>query len=393
MKTTRFLLWIALPMLLTGCGVSVGISPAAPADADVETPTLAVAETPTKAPGDTPAAIETPTPSEAPAISETPTATPFAPLPPGLVYATWPNGLLRVGSDGQPQELMSSTPPGADSPLMGEIALSPDQQQIVYTLGYADIWLTDLRTGESRNLTNTPDVPEQALRWWPARPGVIVFHVIPDQDDPFSGHPAVIDTDGDGYQVLASVRSETLSPIALSPDGETMAVDSLDGILLTHLDGTGTAIPADAFGEPYHLIGYPQWSPDGGLLAVGLHFGAEGDGTFGVGIYDPTQQSGTLINRHPVLGGRMFSGCLAWSPDGEWLVHISHPQTWVVRVDGSEAYELGESGSAFWSPDGTQLMLGTGETYVLFDMGNWQQPTPVLLPADAAVVAWVVAQP
>ena len=100
-----------------------------------------------------------------PLLSVIATDTPASPPPSGLIYAAGTEGgLWLVNANGQPQ-LLTEHP---------YATLSPDQRYVLYSIekcGPAeqcfdrDIGLIDIATGDSYNLTNTPDKIEGDFQW------------------------------------------------------------------------------------------------------------------------------------------------------------------------------------------------------------------------------------
>src|SRR3990172_5869414 len=204
-------------------------------------------------------------------------------FPLGVVYTIGAgNGLWLVGADGQAQLLSEQQYP----------ALSPDQQQILHSISFdGEIWLADLATGESRNLTNTPDKIEESFQWWPANPGMIVFSSRPA--DNLGGHLTTMNVDGTDYRVLDE-EIGSISPGAPSPDGGTIALARGGEPWLYRLDGGLEPIDFGAFGLPAGKAGFPAWSPDGKMLAWKVY---GQDGTSGVAVLDLVQGEGVLL--HP----------------------------------------------------------------------------------------------
>ena len=289
--------------------------------------------------------------SQAPTqLPPTETETPTSQFPLGVVYTIGAgNGLWLVGADGQPQLLSEQQYP----------TLSPDQQQILHSISYdGEIWLADLATGESRNLTNTPDKIEESFQWWPADPGVIVFNSRPAES--LGGYLATINADGTDYRVLDE-EIGSISPAAPSPDGQTIAFDRGGEPWLYRLDGGLEPIDFSAFGLAAGKAGFPEWFPDGKMLAWKVY---GQDGTSGVAVLDLVQGIGVLLHPYTILGGSEMFAELAWSPDGQWLANADQAEIagervslWVVRVDGSQEHYLGgRASSPVWSPDSRYLV-------------------------------------
>jgi Tol biopolymer transport system component len=325
----------------------------------------------------------------------TETGVPASQFPLGVVYTIGAgNGLWLVGADGQTQLLSEQQYP----------TLSPDQQQILYSISYdGEIWLSDLATGESRNLTNTPDRIEESFQWWPANPGVIVFSSRPA--DNLGDYLATINVDGTDYRVLDE-EIGSISPGAPSPDGQMIAFDRGGEPWLYRLDGGLEPIDFSAFGLASGKAGFPEWSPDGKMLAWKVY---SQDGTSGVAVLDLVQGKGVLLHPYTILGGSEMFAELAWSPDGQWLAVANQAEIagervslWAVRVDGSQEHYLGgRASSPAWSPDSRYLVYSQlpsndsafdASQTMLVEVGDWQ-PSVQDLPGGAQVEDWVILQP
>jgi hypothetical protein len=206
-----------------------------------QTPFLTTAPALSRTPSPTLTITTTPIPSTAQAIlipSYTPTTTVM--LPSGLVYVTERgdcnagNGTWLVGLDGEPnlvvnQRFASLSPTRLmalyhdcdgswiSNLVTGEIKNLSERAEgfngeyrwssdgkLIYYIWSDDIWVTDLQSGERRNLTNTPDRDEYDIHIWDARPDVIWFY---SQDkgieagEGWFGYPTIIRSDG--TQVLS----------------------------------------------------------------------------------------------------------------------------------------------------------------------------------------------
>ena len=329
----------------------------------------------------------------------------------GLVYGEV-NGLQRwlVNAEGEASLLVDAQSLGS---ARGPI--SPNGQFIVRgaTRGDTNLYLDDLRTGESQQLTDTPDRFNFNPAWWPENPGVIVFmsRELSDTSQPGGPGPAnlaMMRTDGSGFQVLDDEHISHTIP-SLSADGRSIAYDhggetaSDDGILTPWIYKTeGTAEPFDytAYGLeelPDLSFGSPAWSPDGRYLTWVVGGDLTGDGEWQVGIANFDLQALTVQILNPyVPGSCLYVWCFpapVWSPDGEWLAWDAFPSGslpgfWVMRPDGAEAIFITDGGAPIWSPDGNSLaFFKTNETLVM-ETGVWQ-PQPSGLPAGNTIMDWL----
>ena len=159
-------------------------------------------------------------------------------------------------------------------------------------------------------------------------------------------------------QQLTTVGASESEP-AWSPDGaqiaflrdgylHTMAADGSD------VRGIAPGIPVDH--EP------PVWSPDGTRLA----FRGEPDGVLYVVGADGSNLR-EVADR--AAARRIWSGRLAWSPDGRGIAFMARndvsggPDLYVADVEGNGRVTriAWGFGSPVWSPDGTEIFFGHGE--------------------------------
>jgi hypothetical protein len=374
----RFLLPV-LAAVLSACGET-----AAPAH---------TALPPSAEPQTTPAAAPTnslpATDVVGPAI--TPTIPPSAPMP-GLVYTTLVQNRGMMGPwiverDGRGKQLGNKPDP----------VLSPDRGLVVFTQD-GDIWLMDLLTGVEKNITNTYDIVEDYCQWWPARPGLIVFHYKPRGDDSeAAGYLARIKSDGSNYYILDG-QTASVSQAALSPDGQSIAYDR-DGQpwIFTFGEGRKPILP-QSFPETFGIAADPEWSPDSRRIAWQLYGLSDGAGeSSATAILDLDTMTVSLFHRHPLAAGSDTSGDhLAWSPDGEWLAMANpaertddgQPTLWILSTDGGEEFRIGAGDFPVWSPDGATLIYQAQTGVLAVKPGNWL-PFPVTLPHTARVIDWV----
>jgi WD40 repeat protein len=321
----------------------------------------------------------------------TPTIAPAAPMP-GLVYvdldpATGMLGPYLVEADGQSVQLSDKPDP----------VLSPDRSQLLYSEG-GDIWLLDLATEKTRNITRTKDRVERYYQWWPAHPDLIVFfYQSAANPGPGAGYLATIKPDGTNY-LLLDEETGSLTPAGLSPDGQSIAYDRGGQPWVYNYSGGNMPIFPKTFPETFSSAVNPAWSPDGRKIAWQL-FGLSGssDGSSAVAILDLDMLTVSLLHRYPILaGGGIGDHQLAWSPDGEWLAAANQAEReadgkislWVMRPDGGEEYHIGAGVRPVWNPDGTTLVFSTDDGTYAVNAGEWI-PFAVTLPKTARVTDWV----
>ena len=378
-RFTARLLFLGLTAALAGCGETAAAEPG---------PSL---------PSDDPPSTEALTPTlSLPATDVvgqaiTPTIPPSEPMP-GLVY-TIPvenRGMMGpwiVERDNRRNQLANKPDP----------QLSPDRGQLAYSQD-GDIWILDLLTGAEQNLTNTYDIIEDHCQWWPARPGLIIFHYRPRGSDPeTAGYLARIQSDGSNYYIIDG-HTASRTKAALSPDGQSIAYDR-DGEpwIFTFGEGRKPALPA-SFTESFRLAAGPEWSPESRRIAWRLYGLTGGAGeSSAAAILDLDSMTVGLFHRQLLADGSGDEGGrTAWSPGGDWLATANpeerteegDPSLWMIRPDGSEEIFLGPGDYPVWSPDGSTLVYASSSGVLAVQVGNWI-PFSVTLPAAARIIDWV----
>ena len=267
---------------------------------------------------------------------------------------------------------------------------SPDGGRVLYEFldREDDIWLVDLASGVEKNITAAANRSEGAGQWWPANPEVIVFNSSKIDAGPMMsfGQASIMLQDGSGYQVLD--ENNSLWSPAPSPDGKTIAYDTVSTAWLYHLDrGKEQLDPAD-FGlevpEDF-MIGSPSWSPDGTRITwrVGGSFAPDGTWKIALLLFDLPAKSHAFIYEYQPAGG--FGGWTPparWSPDGEWLAFTDHsrgrvPELVIFRPDGSEVRSLGDGTLQMWSPDSSKLL------FIRYTMGSYLESQIILVEIES----------
>ena len=137
-------------------------------------------------------------------------------------------------------------------------AFSPDGATLYYTSGQAgtlDVWALDLTTGESRALTSEPGIE---MKPQPRADGSFVVLTKRGGD-----RVELRAADGSQTGVLASGSIASMARPALSPDGQTVALNwpTQDGwdLRVHNVDQPGAPVLLTSGGLPLT----PAWSPDG----------------------------------------------------------------------------------------------------------------------------------
>ena len=207
------------------------------------------------------------------------------------------------------------------------------------------------------------------------------------------------DTPG-GTSIFVADLGGTVDPItdpgfrgidpAWSPDGRTIVyVSELSATLHTvSPDGTHERELASLRG----IVLWPDWSPDGTLIAVSAPAGPNDQ----LDIFTVSADGSTVTNVSHDPSGE-FSP--TWSPDGSRLAWARAPadesaRAYVVvgSADGTRVVELrtpADLAPPVWSPDGTRVF-----SYVMDDKGSFYQllvldpegtAPPVRIPIDGSV--------
>jgi Tol biopolymer transport system component len=378
----KALIWLPLAVLfLSACG-GAKASPVASAEAANPSATRALTQ------------ALPPEATNTPAVTPSPEGT-LPPSPPmeGLLYSSESggglSGLWLVEAGGQSKTLCDKADP----------VLSPDRTQVLYS-DQGDIWLLDLATGKSVNLTpKTRDRIDGYYQWGPAGSDLIVFHWQPADDlGPVAGHLATMKTDGSNALMLDE-DTRSISPAAPSPDGRTIAFDRAGEPWVYNLSGGKMPIFPNSFTTPFRLAVNPEWSPDGRKIAWQLFGDQDGtDGWSATAILDLDTMSVSLLHRYAILaGGEIGFHHLAWSPDGQWLAVADQAENesdgkvslWVMRPDGSEEHHLGSGDRPVWSPDSKTVVYSASSKVFAAGAKTWQT-YQVTLPEKSVVTDWVV---
>ena len=305
------------------------------------------------------------------------TQVPMTGLPPGLIFSA-AGGLWRVGVDGQPIQL--SADPNAN--------LSPDALQggggrelrFRGDGGISDdIWITDLSTGEERNLTMEASRRECCPQWWPTRPDLIIFSSWPGDAElgPTVGFLTTVQADGSDYRVLGD--SWSIGHPAPASDGRTIAYDQEGEARLYRWDTGAEPFDPERYGLSVQAMASPAWSPDGKRLAWIVSILRDGAQRMSIGVFDLSAGTSQLLGQPFEWHVGYWPAAPVWSPDGKWLAYDALPMAegpdqilWIYRADGGEEHFLGVGARPRWSPDGQWLSLNRGSDLVLAEVGVWQ---------------------
>ena len=173
-----------------------------------------------------------------------------------------------------------------------------------------------------------------------------------------------------------------------SPDGSMIAYAPGGGpsgrswIAIMNADGSGRGrVPNTEYGE------YPSLSPDGKRIAFNSN--RSGEALMSIANVDGSR----VVDLSKVGEG----GQVAWSPDGRSLLFASHRDRpdnsrdiYVMRPDGSGVERLTQAGgeTPAWSPSGSYIVFTAGGLFVMRADGSCVQALPVERVGEASFPDW-----
>lgn len=189
-----------------------------------------------------------------------------------------------------------------------DVAISPDGGLLAYASnesGNSDIWVVDVRGGETLQLTHDP-APDRNPAWYPDGSS-IAFH---SERESGPGIWKVARLGGTPTMVLADARDP-----AISPDGRQMAVSTLSDV-------------------------------DQPTIAL-------------VDLEDPTRIRSLTDARHGLWEQRHP----AWSPDGKWISYNDFRDLWLIPAQGGEPRRLTTDAASdkqsAWSASGEHIYFSS----------------------------------
>ncbi|MEA3309740.1 MAG: hypothetical protein U9Q70_09555 [Chloroflexota bacterium] len=267
---------------------------------------------------------------------------------------------------------------------------SPAGSQIVYGR-LADLWLVDVESRRTRNLTNTPDRWELLPAWSPD--GKMVAFTSRPLDPReygvtektmyagFGGQLTFIQADGSAYRVVDEQEPALSSAPSWSPDSKRL-VYAADGNLYIYDLGQGQrqGVSLSDYGLAANFYACaPSWSPQEDEIALLFSTRPEPADTSvekGYAILNLTDHTSRVLKRYTltetmayegISAGEHIGGCgqppALWSPSGDYLllrivtVPRTNLQSSLSVIDAQGGRERALTGvydgayQADWSPD------------------------------------------
>lgn len=273
---------------------------------------------------------------------------------------------------------------GTEPSVQGSVTTyspSPNGEMIAYSLttpeGDSAIRLHTLNSGEDELLLHCADAECAELAWAPD--SMRLAYERRELTAGTAGSPRLwwLDTASGETIPLIEDDSGPAYGASFSPDGQHLAYISTkdQGVVIVNLlDGTQQLVATET-GMP------PVWANDSQSLLFSRHDQTVLHGAEGTDHDSHTHDFATSVHlyRHDIEADSepirispdslVDDGTPTISPDGEWLSFgrrlpetSSGRQTWMMRLDGSEARQLTNDatvnhGPAMWSPDGSTLLF------------------------------------
>lgn len=306
------------------------------------------------------------------------------------------NRIYVVAADGPGLRLLTETGEEARVAIAHSPSISPDGRRIAYSKysyrkggpSYFEIETATLDGSDQRRLTWNGG-QDFSLAWSPdgARIAFLRYDDYSPCNIPKRLGIYTMNASGSDLRMLERLSGQTISSLAWSPDGETLAflveetvpgIDDLDGLQVSldtvKADGSErTRLLTEAMRfivnpiGPRTLAGKLAWSPDSQRIA----FMRQGEK---VGLDHPPTRLFTIDPEDRVVREIVelhAQGDVSWSPDGsQFMISMGARDTFVVNADGSDLRHIGQGGLVAWSPDGSRIasVKPAGSDVVLYTM-------------------------
>lgn len=264
--------------------------------------------------------------------------------------------------------------PATDLPVKGIFMprLSPDGKQVAL-VWRKDLWIR-MPDGELQGLTNDAFV-EMAPVWSPDQ-GRLAY--VSDRSGTFRLY--IRDLDSGLEKELADLPG-SIAGLAWSPDGSKIAYSTSFGPRLGrlfYLDLTTEKMHALG-GMINSSVGAPTWSPDSRTLALSVlepYSTRYREGVNGVLFFalDGKNKWRMQGQEHFSQGNRTYNGP-EWSPEGGYMAVISAGRLWQIPVDEvgqptgpAEALTRSLADAPSWSADGKKILYLATEELRLMDL-------------------------
>jgi hypothetical protein len=271
-----------------------------------------------------------------------------------------------------------------------------------------DLQALNLFTGESYQLTNTPELRETSFHFEVGFPEELLFTALPVDQEVWPGYTGglyMINMDGTDQRTIDDENNT--ANFAASGDGQKIAYGAGETAFIYSWDGGREVFDPREYGMDSpkgQAIASPSWSPAGVELAWSVNGFYNDEATQGYGIFDLTNKTFRLIHPYQGLGMDVTPHPAQWSPDGEWLVMSVFDQNpessgvWLVNLLPPEQEFFmgpGTSNPVFgpWTR-GKKILTyfrldresGESKTWAFDLLAGEHQLIP--LPSDAQVITW-----
>lgn len=315
----------------------------------------------------------------------------------GMVYRTSEGDFFWIEANGNSNPIHSGS----------MLAVPYSGPYGVYLEG-SDLFALDLFTGESYQLTYTPDLVETSYKFDVGLPEQIVFTARPADEEigpGYTGGLYIINLDGTSQRTLDDEHNAGV--FSTSSDGQATAYGAGETAFLYRWDsGVEVFNPRDyGMNSPKgQVITSPSWSPGIDEIAWFVSGFFDGQDSQGFGIFNLYEQTFQLVHPFQSLGIDITPPSAVWSQDGEWLAISVFDQdparsgVWLVNVLNPEQeifMGTGSSNPVFgtWRADRKILTYfkfdqeqGESRTW-MFDLVTGEHQL-VPLPPEAQVIAW-----